>query len=239
METPHLTEDEMADIKKEVLERLRPYLCDKIIADRHFDFLRSRKVLTKEDTEEISCRTTHRKKTSKLLDYLAENPRGLDTLVESIQHSRASAFIIAKITDEVQSVKNERIQALKAGMVCSGYLHPTKYSSAPNDLSRTLSDESNFEKVCESTLPFHRDSDYGSSCFETQPFNLPSSHSSAYILSVSTLPKPGDPGAPPLPDELPVESEEASAGTSSGAPFQPLRSRSMTPPYQSTSGPSA
>ncbi|XP_061099304.1 B-cell lymphoma/leukemia 10 [Conger conger] len=224
MDTPHLTEDEMAEIKKEVLERLRPYLCDKIIADRHFDYLRSRKVLSREDAEEISCRTTHRKRTGKLLDYLAENPRGLDTLVESIQLSRSANFIITKITDEVQRVKNERIQALKAGVSCSGYL-PPKCSGATNDLSRSLSDESNFEKVAyDSTLQFHPESEWNPSCSEagsSSTTTLPSQSS-----STSTLPKPGDPGAPPLPQE---QSDGGGASGGGGA-FQPLRSRSMNPP---------
>ena len=52
-----------------------------------------------------------------LLDYLAENPRGLDALVESIQQGRTLNFIITKITDEVQKVKNERIEALR-GTLC-------------------------------------------------------------------------------------------------------------------------
>lgn len=254
MDTPHLTEDEMAEIKKEVLERLRPYLCDKIIADRHFDYLRSRKILSREDTEEINCRTTHRKRTGKLLDYLAENPKGLDTLVESIQLSRSSNFIITKITDEVQRVKNERIQALKAGLSCSEYL-PPKCMGATNDLSRMLSDESNYGKACESTLPFHPESEWsascsglgasclvtGASCSETGSLNLPCRpaqasflHSTAGASSTSTLPKPGDPGAPQLPQELQTEPQVAAGGDSGGGAFQPLRSRSMNPPFHST-----
>ncbi|KAJ8332501.1 hypothetical protein SKAU_G00422900 [Synaphobranchus kaupii] len=227
MDTPHLTEDEMAEIKKEVLERLRPYLCDKIIADRHFDYLRSRKVLSREDTEEINCRTTHRKRTGRLLDYLAENPKGLDTLLESIQLSRSSNFIITKITDEVQRVKNERIQALKAGVSCSGYL-PPQCTGVTNDLSRTLSDESNYEKACDSTLLYHPESEWSPSCSETGSLNLPSG-----VSSISTLPKPGDPGAPQLPGEMQAESEGASGGASGGSTFQPLRSRSMNPPFHS------
>lgn len=97
----------------QALERLRPYLVDKIIASRHFDYLRSRKILTRDDTEEINCRSTDRKRAGKLLDYLAENPRGLDTLIESIRRERTINFLISRITDEVQKVKNERIAALK------------------------------------------------------------------------------------------------------------------------------
>ncbi|KAG7456522.1 hypothetical protein MATL_G00236840 [Megalops atlanticus] len=243
MDVPQLTEDEMAEIKKEVLERLRPYLCDKIIADRHFDYLRSRKILSREDTEEISCRSTHRKRTGKLLDYLAENPRGLDTLIESIQLSRSSNFIITKITDEVQKVKNERIESLKAGASCSGYL-PTKCMGATNDLSRTFSDESNYTKACNSTLLYHPESEWSSSAGDM--LNLPCVSGSDRDLldsasvapsSASGLPKPGDPGAPQLPGELQAEPEEPGSSGSSNPNFQPLRSRSMTPPNRSLQSP--
>ncbi|XP_006634777.1 B-cell lymphoma/leukemia 10 [Lepisosteus oculatus] len=236
MDVPHLTEDEMAEIKKEALERLRPYLCDKIIADRHFDYLRSKKILTREDTEEISCRTTHRKKTGKLLDYLAENPRGLDALVESIQLGRSMNFIIAKITDEVQKVKNEKIESIKAGASCSTCV--PKCVGATNDLSRTLSNDSNFEKGHDSTLLYHPEGEWSSSSSALGSMNLPCGldkdvplSSTVSGSSSAALPKPGDPGAPPLPDELQAEPEGACGSTSStDALFQPLRSRSLSPP---------
>ncbi|XP_010885106.2 B-cell lymphoma/leukemia 10 [Esox lucius] len=254
MDVPHLTEDEMADIKKEVLTRLRPYLCDKIRADRHFDFLRSRKILTRDDAEEISCRTTQSKRTGMLLDYLAENPRGLDALVESIQQGRTLNFIITKITDEVQKVKNERIEALRAGASSStlGFL-PTQDSGATNDLSKTLSHESNLA----STMLYHGEGSSATSD-SLKYLNLPADLSQGKEVSSSTgggsmavsssqasstLPRPGDPGAPPLPEEvllLPDASSNLDAGshrstTISGgdANFQPLRSRSITPTIMS------
>lgn len=49
---------------------------------------------------------------------LAENPRGLDTLIESIQRCRTLNFMIVKITDEVQRVKNEKLEALKGKQFC-------------------------------------------------------------------------------------------------------------------------
>lgn len=97
----------------QVLTRLRHYLCDKIRAERHLDYLRSRRILTRDDAEEIGCRTTQTKRTAMLLDILAENPRGLDALIDSIRELRSQNFIITKITDEVQKVKNERMESLK------------------------------------------------------------------------------------------------------------------------------
>lgn len=97
----------------QVLTRLRHYLCDKIRAERHLDFLRSRRILTRDDAEEISCRTTQTKRTAMMLDMLAENPRGLDALTDSIREMRSQNFLITKITDEVQKAKNEKIETLK------------------------------------------------------------------------------------------------------------------------------
>ncbi|XP_029581119.1 B-cell lymphoma/leukemia 10 [Salmo trutta] len=248
MDVSHLTEDEMADVKKEVLTRLRPYLCEKIRADRHFDYLRSRKILTRDDTEEISCRITQTKKTGLLLDYLAENPRGLDALVESIQQGRTLNFLITKITDEVQKVKNEKIESLRAGASSSSSSFlPTQDTSGVNkDLSRTLSYESNLA----STM-FYNGERSPCTSDALRFLNRPaaSSHGKEVLSSMrggsmavsssqvsSTLPRPGDPGAPPLPQEvllLPEASSNMDAGpdrstaiSGGDVNFQPLRSRS-------------
>lgn len=97
----------------QALENLRVYLCEKIIAERHFDHLRAKKILSREDTEEISCRTSSRKRAGKLLDYLQENPKGLDTLVESIRREKTQNFLIQKITDEVLKLRNIKLEHLK------------------------------------------------------------------------------------------------------------------------------
>lgn len=100
-------------VVSQVLTRLRHYLCDKIRAERHLDYLRARRILTRDDAEEISCRTTQTKRTAMLLDMLAENPLGLDALCDSIKEMRSQNFIITKITDEVQKAKNEKIESLR------------------------------------------------------------------------------------------------------------------------------
>ncbi|KAM4550932.1 B-cell lymphoma/leukemia 10 isoform 1-T1 [Odontesthes bonariensis] len=246
MDAPHLTEDEMAEIKKDVLNRLRHYLCDKIRADRHLDYLRSRRILTRDDAEEISCRTTQTKRTATLLDILAENPRGLDALIDSIREMRSQNFIIAKITDEVQRAKNEKIDSLKAAEGSSSSSDST-YStpSTTSDLPSTFS--------YNSTLLFHPDGERSPSNSDVAgPLNLPSlqkcgdppsvagaSIGIASSTTSSSLPKPGDPGAPPLPDEVMVDPpsniDATTPGcTSSGGDpnFQPLRSRSLTPTSQ-------
>ncbi|KAM3866243.1 uncharacterized protein ACN63O_009919 [Diretmus argenteus] len=245
MDVPHLTEDEMAEIKKDVLTKLRPYLCEKIRAERHLDYLRSRRILTRDDAEEISCRTTQTKRTGMLLDILAENPRGLDAMIESIQQSRSQNFIIARITDQVQKAKNEKLEAFRAGASTSSSDSNLSTSTTSSDLSRTFSNES--------TMLFHPDGEGSPSTSDIAgSLNLPSVQKGGGVSSVgagsmavsssttsnasSTLPRPGDPGAPPLPEELLVESaSNVDAGahgcsSSGGDPnFQPLRSRSLTP----------
>lgn len=55
----------------------------------------------------------------------------------------------------------------------------------------------------------------------------------ASLTTTSSLPKPGDPGAPPLPDDITGEDQDAEAGacgstgSSGDANFLPLRSRSL------------
>ncbi|XP_038554050.1 B-cell lymphoma/leukemia 10 isoform X2 [Micropterus salmoides] len=239
MDFPHLTEDEMAEIKKDVLTRLRHYLCDKIRAERHLDYLRSRRILTRDDAEEISCRTTQTKRTAMLLDILAENPRGLDALIDSIRELRAQNFIITKITDEVQKAKNDKIESLRG---VSSSSSDSSLSTLTSDLPTSFSNNS--------TLLFHPDGERSPSTSEVAgSLNLPSlqkggdlpSGASASIgaassTTSSSLPKPGDPGAPPLPEEVMVESPSnldagAPGCTSTGGDpnFQPLRSRSLTP----------
>ncbi|XP_041848551.1 B-cell lymphoma/leukemia 10 isoform X2 [Melanotaenia boesemani] len=243
MDGPHLTEDEMAEIKKDVLTRLRPYLCDKIRADRHLDYLRSRRILTRDDAEEISCRTTQSKRTATLLDILAENPRGLDALIDSIREMRSQNFIIARITDEVQKSKNEKIESLRAGASSSSSDNTFSSPTTTSDLPTTFSNNS--------TLLFHPDGERSPSnsdvagSLNVPPLqkcgDLPSvaGTSIGVASSTSSLPKPGDPGAPPLPDEVMVEPpsniDASSSGCTSGGGdpnFQPLRSRSLTPTSQ-------
>ncbi|KAJ3595648.1 hypothetical protein NHX12_004951 [Muraenolepis orangiensis] len=204
----------MADIKKDVLNKLRPYLCTKIRAERHFDYLRSRQIMTRDDAEEITSLPTHNKKTSALLDILSDNPCGLDALMESVQLSRCQNFIIAKITDEVQKAKNEKIEALR-GFHCStnnlGVYRPTTGA----DFSRTYSEDSTMlyhpegeGSPCASDLPGSLDLkslQKGGGASSMTGWNMPSSSSS---LAPSTLPGPGDPGAPALPDEVLDQMEE-------------------------------
>ncbi|KAJ0011953.1 hypothetical protein NQD34_012928 [Periophthalmus magnuspinnatus] len=234
MEGPHLTEEEMTEIKKDVLLRLRHYLCETIRAERHLDFLRSRRILSRDDAEEISCRTTQRKRTALLLDFLTDNPRGLDALLDSIREMRSQNFIITKVTDELQKVKNEKSESLRAS------------ASSSSDIASGTTPTSDFSFSNTSTMLFHPDGEKSPSTSElATSLNLMSVQKGTELSSVacanlpstcSSLPKPGDPGAPPLPDEILVESPSNIDAASAGCPstggdpsFQPLRSRSLTP----------
>ncbi|KAK9404096.1 B-cell lymphoma/leukemia 10 [Crotalus adamanteus] len=120
-----LTEDEMAEVKKEVLERLRRYLCDKIIAERHFDYLRSKKILSRDDTEEISCRTS-KKITDAVLK--AKNEK-----LESLKGTRCNNCM-ASMCDEAnnlsRSQSNDSNFFEKQRDRENTYLPPEEYSTA-------------------------------------------------------------------------------------------------------------
>lgn len=229
MEGPHLTEDEMAEIKKEVLNRMRDYLCKTIRADRHLNYLRARRFLTQDDAEEISCRTTQTKKTAMLLDFLAIHPHGLDALLDSIREMRTQNFIITKLTDELQKAKNEKIESLRASASSSS--DSTPVTTSPSDFS--------FSNT--STMLFHPDGEKSASTSDLgASLNLLSIQKEPALSSVAcaspSLPRPGDPGAPPLPNEIQDESasntdaDSPTCSSTGGDPnFQPLRSRSLTP----------
>lgn len=219
----------MTEVKKDALKNLRVYLCQKIIAERHFDHLRAKKILSREDTEEISCRTSSRKRAGKLLDYLQENPRGPDTLVESIRREKTQSFLIQKITHEVLKLRNIKLDYLK-GLKCSSY--DPFAAGATNSLSRCNSDERNLSKKQRaSTIVYHPEGES-----RTAPFFSMASSLNLPVLEVgrtenssfssATLPQPGDPGAPPLPSDLPLE-EGGSCGNSSEM-FLPLRSWALS-----------
>nr|KAF6381293.1 BCL10 immune signaling adaptor [Pipistrellus kuhlii] len=210
-----LTEEDLTEVKKDALENLRVYLCEKIIAERHFDHLRAKKILSREDTEEISCRTSSRKRAGKLLDYLQENPKGLDTLVESIRREKTQNFLIQKITDEVLKLRNIKLEHLKDG--------------ATNNLSRSNSDESYFSEKRRASTMYHPEGESSTAPFfsTNSSLNLPVlevGKTENPTFSSTTLPRPGDPGAPPLPPDLQLEEE---TGNSSEM-FLPLRSRALS-----------
>ncbi|XP_067845912.1 B-cell lymphoma/leukemia 10 isoform X2 [Heptranchias perlo] len=233
MESVQVTEDEMAEIKKEVLEKLRPYLCDKVIAERHFDYLRAKKILSKEDVEEISYQISSRRRAGKLLDHLTENPKGLDTLINSIRREGTQTFLVQRITDEVQKFKNEKLIQKEFFSSSNGM---PKGTPGTNDLSRLPSLECNTQRT-EANILFHPEGEFSpvpSASPTLSPLDLQSGSSLEKPVMMSnmetmpttlTLPRPGEPGAPPLPPELQAESEGA-CSNASDSEFLPLRSRS-------------
>lgn len=58
-----------------------------------------------------------------MLDYLQENPKGLDTLVESIRREKTQNFLIQKITDEVLKLRNIKLEHLKGKMFWYPRIH--------------------------------------------------------------------------------------------------------------------
>ncbi|MEE6494608.1 hypothetical protein FKM82_001810 [Ascaphus truei] len=230
-----LSEDEMAEVKRDAIESLRHYLCDKIIAERHFDYLRSKKIINKDDAEEISCQTTSRKKTGEMMDRLAKNPKGLDALIESIRLEKTQHFLIEKITDEVLRAKNRKLDSYK-GCSLSTYL-PTPNGSM--DLfNRNSTEDKFFAAEVESTVLYHPEGEpslppYDRCITSLTLMNLPVSetgytkNSRQSVPFSSMLPRPGEPGAPSLPSNLPCEPEEVSATSPVDSQFLPLRSSSL------------
>ncbi|XP_078264234.1 B-cell lymphoma/leukemia 10 [Rhinoraja longicauda] len=176
----------------QALEKLRPYLCDKVIAERHFDYLRAKKILSKEDTEEISHVVASRRKAGKLLDHLMENPKGLDTLVCSIRREGTQNFLVQKITDEVQRIKNDKLFQ-KGVFSDSGDFSDD--ASKTNNLSRVSSSETNASRGKEANILFHPEGE-----FSPLPSSSPSyGPLSSASLTYCPLPSAPSPSLCPLP----------------------------------------
>uniref|UniRef100_A0A803JYC2 BCL10, immune-signaling adaptor n=1 Tax=Xenopus tropicalis TaxID=8364 RepID=A0A803JYC2_XENTR len=137
----------------QAIESLRPYLCEKIIAERHFDYLRSKKILNKDDAEEILCQTTSRRKAGDLLDRLAKNPKGLDALIESIRLQETQDFLIEKIIDEVLKIKNKKLESSR-GYSLSTY-EPTLNGSSREYLRQYTLEDKLLVPEIESTVLYH------------------------------------------------------------------------------------
>ncbi|KAG8554204.1 hypothetical protein GDO81_003713 [Engystomops pustulosus] len=159
-------------------------------------------ILNIDDTEEIMCQTTSKKKAGEMLDRLAKNPKGLDALIESIRQQRTQDFLIDKILDEVLRVKNSRLESLKSEeklvspqTESTVLYHPAEESSLPNYLSNSLTLRS-------------------SSTQDNDKF-----------------PKPGELGAPPLPSIPSKEPEESCVCSTMDNQFLPLRSSSPSDQY--------
>lgn len=103
---------------------------------------------------------------------------------------------------------------------------------ATNSLSRSNSNESNFsEKLRASTVMYHPEGESSTAPFFStdSSLNLPVlevGRTENTNFSSTTLPRPGDPGAPPLPPELQLEGG-GTCGNSSEM-FLPLRSPAVS-----------
>ncbi|KAM5149039.1 B-cell lymphoma/leukemia 10 [Mantella aurantiaca] len=232
MTTLRLDEDDMAEIKREAIEYLRHYLCDKLIAERHFDYLRSNRILNKDDAEEIMNQSTSSKRAGELLDRLAKNPKGLDKLIESIKLLGTQDFLIDKITDEVLRLKNKKMESYK------GFC-PSTSPAIPNGLNSDLyrqysTDCKLLSSDTESTVLYHPEGEsslplplYLSTTLTLtdQSENRTKSVRQSSPVSIR-LPRPGELGAPPLPVTLPQEHEDVCTSTPILSQFLPLRSTS-------------
>ncbi|XP_056388485.1 B-cell lymphoma/leukemia 10 isoform X2 [Hyla sarda] len=182
-------------------------------------------ILIKDDTEEILCQTTSRKRAGEMLDRLAKHPKGLDALIESIRQQRTQDFLIEKITDEVLRVKNSRLESFKDCCLNTS-LTTSNGLSSPDEILVSPQTESTvlFHPEGEPSLPNY----FSNSLTLRSPISAEikaknSKQSSNFSLK---FPKPGELGAPPLPIIPTVDPEESCACSTIDNQFLPLRSTS-------------
>lgn len=76
----------------------------------HFDYLRSKKVLTRDDQDTIKQEPSQSAKAGKLLDIVqTKGPDGYEALVLSIQKNKTQPFLVTMLNKEFESRKNAYI----------------------------------------------------------------------------------------------------------------------------------
>lgn len=97
----------------QILEDKRPYLCKSLNPEDHFNFLRSKSILTKDDQDVIRNEVTRTAKAGKLLDILlTKGPKAYEMLVFSIHRNRTQNFLVEMLNKEFENRKNSYIGKL-------------------------------------------------------------------------------------------------------------------------------
>uniref|UniRef100_UPI00358E5221 B-cell lymphoma/leukemia 10 n=1 Tax=Myxine glutinosa TaxID=7769 RepID=UPI00358E5221 len=119
-----LTDNEDWEVKKEALLNLLGYLCDQLRAERHFDYLRSFRIISRSDTEEIGHKITSRCRAECLIDHVASHPKGFDTLMGSLQRDGTQPHVQQRLRNEYQRCYNAHVASKQAGgKAVSEFIH--------------------------------------------------------------------------------------------------------------------
>lgn len=104
----------LENAKRYILDEKRSYLCKYLNPEDHFDFLRSKFIITRDDSENIKKETTQTSKVGKLLDILlTKGPQAYEMLVLSIQRNKTQTFLVEMLNKEFEKRKNALIALLK------------------------------------------------------------------------------------------------------------------------------
>uniref|UniRef100_A0A3P8YE80 Uncharacterized protein n=1 Tax=Esox lucius TaxID=8010 RepID=A0A3P8YE80_ESOLU len=151
-------------------KRLRPYQCEKLVAEHHLDYLRSRRVLTRDDAEDICCRG-------------GNNPRGLNYLVESVCRVKTKDLVIGKITVEAATTTTSLFCMCK---------EESLFLSFQSGTGNRGSSEARFSQTplsCSEDTCGHSGA----------AFSWSTVHEGRNVSSTCGLPKPGEQGGPSVP----------------------------------------
>lgn len=103
----------LENVKRNILEEKRSYLCKFLNPDDHFDFLRSKSTLTKDDQDVIRNEVTRTAKAGKLLDILlTKGPKAYEMLAFSIHRNGTQTFLVKMLNKEFENKKNSYIALL-------------------------------------------------------------------------------------------------------------------------------
>ncbi|MBN3297154.1 BCL10 protein, partial [Amia calva] len=158
-----------------------------------------------------------------MLDFLAENPKGLDTLIESIHKIGTQDFVITKIINEIQKVKSERNKAGRS---------PSPRSTFAVDSGVNIDTSSTH-----SSSLYYSEQQWNPNITSLDSLNLSSGAGmevgaplrSISLSSAASLPRPGDLGAPLIPEDSEAVPHSWSSSGSDDQ-FQTLRCHSLLAP---------
>ena len=144
----------LENVKRNILEEKRSYLCKSLNPEDHFDFLRSKSILTKDDQDVIRNEVTRTAKAGKLLDILlTKGPKAYEMLVFSIHRNGTQNFLVKMLNKEFENKKNSYVALLnyktnitEVDLIVDTHSLPTPGSNSKSSKTCTESDDGSLDR---------------------------------------------------------------------------------------------
>lgn len=99
----------MADVVEQVLEEVRVQFCKNFTPKQHYAYLRSKRILTKDDCEEIEHCVTSTDKANKFLDIVIQKGfPGFVHLCCALDYNGTQTFLLSLLNRKFAAAKYKR-----------------------------------------------------------------------------------------------------------------------------------